>query len=201
MTVKDKELLEIHVSAYPNPISYHGHYYQRSGSMLQELKGASLDRFLRRSQGRTWDSVPVPGVEKQLVNRPSISEIEAPDGFIPITITQAILEYSKPFMEISESDDVKDQNDIFQIVQSVWNYTIALEGGNDSEDTKMKIFNSMKSIYGMDRKDANEFFEKMIERKRDLFPPEIQQKPSMTIIYLWKKHVLKDSINGLMIRA
>ena len=47
--------------AYPSPISYRGHYYQRSGSTLQELKGAALDRFLLRKQGRTWDGVPVPG--------------------------------------------------------------------------------------------------------------------------------------------
>ncbi len=57
-----RELLEIHVPAYSNPISYRGHYYQRSGSTLQELKGAALDRFLLRSHGRTWDAVPVPGV-------------------------------------------------------------------------------------------------------------------------------------------
>ena len=54
--------LEIEVDAYPHPISYRGHYYQRSGSTLQELKGASLDRFLLRRQGRTWDGAPAPGV-------------------------------------------------------------------------------------------------------------------------------------------
>ena len=55
--------LEIVVDAYPNPISYRGHYFQRSGSTLQELKGAALDRFLLRRQGRTWDGVPMPGVK------------------------------------------------------------------------------------------------------------------------------------------
>ena len=58
----DREYLEIITPAYPSPISYRGHYYQRSGSTLQELKGAALDRFLLRKQGRTWDGVPVPGV-------------------------------------------------------------------------------------------------------------------------------------------
>jgi len=58
----DREYLEIVTPAYPSPISYRGHYYQRSGSTLQELKGAALDRFLLRKQGRTWDGVPVPGV-------------------------------------------------------------------------------------------------------------------------------------------
>jgi ATP-dependent DNA helicase RecG len=58
----DKDLLEIVTPAYPNPISYRGHYYQRSGSTLQELKGAALDRFLLRCYGRTWDGSPLPGV-------------------------------------------------------------------------------------------------------------------------------------------
>ena len=57
-----REYLDIVIPAYPSPISYRGHYYQRSGSTLQELKGAALDRFLLRKQGRTWDGVPVPGV-------------------------------------------------------------------------------------------------------------------------------------------
>lgn len=57
-----KDYLELVTPSYPSPISYRGHYYQRSGSTLQELKGAALDRFLLRKQGRTWDGVPVPGV-------------------------------------------------------------------------------------------------------------------------------------------
>jgi len=57
-----KDYLEIETPAYPNPISFRGRYYQRSGNTLQELKGAALDRFLLRRYGRTWDSVPVPGV-------------------------------------------------------------------------------------------------------------------------------------------
>ena len=57
-----REYLEIEVGAYPNPISYKGEYYQRSGSTNQLLKGAALDRFLLRRYGRTWDGSPLPGV-------------------------------------------------------------------------------------------------------------------------------------------
>ncbi|WP_455666674.1 ATP-binding protein [Phocaeicola sp.] len=56
----NKEYIEIVIEAYPYPISYHGHYYLRSGATNQELKGAALDRFMLRKQGRTWDGVPVP---------------------------------------------------------------------------------------------------------------------------------------------
>lgn len=57
-----KEYLEIAVESYPNPVSYKGEYFFRSGSTNQTLKGAALDRFLLRKQGRHWDGVPVPFV-------------------------------------------------------------------------------------------------------------------------------------------
>jgi len=60
-TAEGHEFLEIVTPAYPTPISYRGHYYQRSGSTLQELKGTALDRFLLRRHGRTWDGAPLPG--------------------------------------------------------------------------------------------------------------------------------------------
>jgi ATP-dependent DNA helicase RecG len=68
-TEKKRELIEIHVDAYPYPINYKGQYYYRSGSTKQELKGAALDRFLLEKQGKTWDGVPVPGV--------SVSDLDA----------------------------------------------------------------------------------------------------------------------------
>lgn len=63
VNLKEKEgmeYLEIVTDAYPYPISYKGQYHVRSGSTKQELKGAALDRFLLRKQGKTWDSVPLP---------------------------------------------------------------------------------------------------------------------------------------------
>jgi ATP-dependent DNA helicase RecG len=57
-----REYVEVAVPAYPNPISYRGEYFYRSGSTNQALRGAALDRFLLRRQGRHWDGVPVPGV-------------------------------------------------------------------------------------------------------------------------------------------
>ena len=59
-TKKNHEYIEVVVDAYPNPVSYKGQYFIRSGSTKQELKGAALDRFLLKRQGRHWDGVPVP---------------------------------------------------------------------------------------------------------------------------------------------
>ena len=63
VTEAGKELLEIVVEPYPSPISYKGEYHYRSGSTKQELKGAALQRFLMRKQGRHWDDAPVPGFD------------------------------------------------------------------------------------------------------------------------------------------
>ncbi|MDR3106750.1 MAG: winged helix-turn-helix transcriptional regulator [Bifidobacteriaceae bacterium] len=57
------DYLVVTVNPYPNPISYHGRYYMRSGATNRELTGSALDEFMLRKQGKTWDGVPVPYVE------------------------------------------------------------------------------------------------------------------------------------------
>lgn len=61
----EKEWISIAVESYPFPVSLRGHYYIRSGSTNQELKGAALDRFLLRKQGLTWDGVPIPHIKPE----------------------------------------------------------------------------------------------------------------------------------------
>ncbi len=57
------DYLEIVVEPYPFPISLRGRYYYRSGSTLQELKGAALTKFLLQRQGKKWDGVAVPYIK------------------------------------------------------------------------------------------------------------------------------------------
>jgi len=61
-TKNGDDYLEIVVEPYPFPISLRGKYYYRSGSTLQELKGAALTKFLLQRQGKKWDGVPVPNI-------------------------------------------------------------------------------------------------------------------------------------------
>jgi len=61
-TETGKDYLEILVEPYPFPISLRGKYYYRSGSTLQELKGAALTKFLLERQGKKWDGVPMPNL-------------------------------------------------------------------------------------------------------------------------------------------
>ncbi|HHL35581.1 MAG TPA: HTH domain-containing protein [Desulfobulbaceae bacterium] len=52
-----KACLEIIVDPSNVPISLHGSYYWRSGSVKQELKGHALTEFLLKKMGMTWDRV------------------------------------------------------------------------------------------------------------------------------------------------
>lgn len=56
------EFLEIIVEKYPSLISFRGKYYYRSGSTMREITGKELEKALLKSQGKTWDGVPIPKV-------------------------------------------------------------------------------------------------------------------------------------------
>ncbi|MFO8065940.1 MAG: putative DNA binding domain-containing protein [Bacteroidales bacterium] len=53
----NKDYLEIIVSASKTPVSYHGHFYYRSGSTIQDLSGGALEHFLLAKRGKKWDGV------------------------------------------------------------------------------------------------------------------------------------------------
>lgn len=57
---KGKQFIEIQTHRYSVPISVRGRYYYRSGSTKQELTGASLNEFLLKKSGKTWDDVIEP---------------------------------------------------------------------------------------------------------------------------------------------
>ena len=54
---KDKHYLELIVPRYDVPISVRGKYYVRTGSTLQELTGPSLNEFILKRTGKTWDDI------------------------------------------------------------------------------------------------------------------------------------------------
>ena len=54
------QLIEIVVPSYEIPTSFHGKYYYRSGSTMQELRGNVLNDFLLRRTGKSWDDVIEP---------------------------------------------------------------------------------------------------------------------------------------------
>jgi ATP-dependent DNA helicase RecG len=53
----NKDYIEIIVQASKTPVSFHGHFYYRSGSTIQDLTGGSLEHFLLAKRGKKWDGI------------------------------------------------------------------------------------------------------------------------------------------------
>ena len=70
---KGKHFIEILAHPYSVPISVRGRYYYRSGSTKQELTGASLNEFLLKKAGKTWDDVIEPRASFDDINEKTVS--------------------------------------------------------------------------------------------------------------------------------
>ena len=68
----DLQYTEIIVEKYPSLISYHGKYFYRSGSTMRTITGKELDKALLKSQGRTWDGMPIPKLKVEDLKREAI---------------------------------------------------------------------------------------------------------------------------------
>jgi ATP-dependent DNA helicase RecG len=65
--------IEIVTPPYSVPISLRGRYYYRSGSTKQELTGASLNEFLLKKSGKTWDDVIEPRASFEDINEKTVA--------------------------------------------------------------------------------------------------------------------------------
>jgi len=70
---KGKDTIIIKVKPSYAPISYHGRYFVRSGSTIQELKGKELTKFLLSKSDRDWDEYVE---EKALMDDIDIKTVE-----------------------------------------------------------------------------------------------------------------------------
>ena len=68
-----KYFIEIVTHSYSVPISVRGRYYYRSGSTKQELTGASLNEFLLKKSGKTWDDVVEPRASYEDINEKTVA--------------------------------------------------------------------------------------------------------------------------------
>lgn len=83
-----KSYIEILTIPYEIPISYKGKYYYRSGSTNQELRGVSLQQFILRKMGKTWDDVVEPRASMEDIDIKAIEyfkENAIKSGRLPIS--------------------------------------------------------------------------------------------------------------------
>lgn len=130
----------------------------------------------------------------QFIDRPAMSEIDAPTGFRALSMSQAMMEYAKPIMDFVEKGIVKDPNDAFQLATPLWNYNIAQKHHNfeiNKRDTIKQIGKTLK----LNVQESTEFFDMMIQRKEYLFPDDIQPDNPMTMFIKQEEHYLISEFN------
>ena len=72
----EKQFIEIAVKPSEVPISYKGKYHYRSGSTKQELKGASLNEFLLKKVGKTWEEALEPQATFDDISDEAVKEFQ-----------------------------------------------------------------------------------------------------------------------------
>lgn len=68
-----KKYIEIRVNPYSVPVSLRGRYYYRSGSSKMEMTGNTLNEFLLKKAGKTWDDIIEEGAGLDDIDDASIS--------------------------------------------------------------------------------------------------------------------------------
>lgn len=130
----------------------------------------------------------------QYIERPAISEIDAPTGFRAVSMSQGMIEYAKPIMDFVEKGVVKDPNDAFQLAMPLWNYNLS-QKHRDFKFNKKDIIKQIGKPLKLNAQESTEFFDMMIQRKEYLFPDEIQPDNPMTMFVRQEEHYLISEFN------
>jgi hypothetical protein len=108
----------------------------------------------------------------------SYDDIEPPDGFRSVSMTQALMEYASPITKIVPlpNNDIGRTNEIFSVGMEIWNYTIDESISKKTKKSEKEMLSLISERLGLDKNDAREFLSMMVERKHFLFPDEVQPK-------------------------
>src|SRR6266705_3804179 len=140
----------------------------------QKRQAKTKKRQQRQARRSSPPSMPFLG------GMPFDSAPDAPQGFRPLSMTQAMLEYAAPIMAYVEDGTVQDPNDALQVGLLLWNSTLP-EAPVAVRQSRRAIVTQIETTLQMDREEAEAFFAHMIARKAHLFPDEMQPEGSMTM--------------------
>ncbi len=105
----ENHFIAIITPPYSVPISLRGRYYYRSGSTKQELTGASLNEFLLRKSGKTWDDLIEPRANFEDIDEKAVTiflKASENAGRLPETIDLSIPELFEK-LRLSENGQLK----------------------------------------------------------------------------------------------
>ncbi len=125
-------------------------------------------------------------LEHRYVERPPMAEIDAPPGFRAVSGSQAIMEYSKSVVNFDDSENIEDMNKILQFTSLLWNYGISVESGDINEKITKEIVTMIQQIWKVEEDSARKLLDKFVEKRNEMFPPEVQIQGS-PMMYMRKE--------------
>ena len=114
-----------------------------------------------------------------------MADIEVPEGFRSIGMAQAMMEYAIPLREYV-GNEMEGLNQAMQIGISIWNYALSLEKKLEGGSSEEEIVRQIHQVLNLSSQEAVDLFERMVERKNHLFPPEVQPDNPM-VMYIRKE--------------
>jgi hypothetical protein len=146
----------------------------------REQKRADKTRARAKKRHQRQAQRPLPPLGLLRGGVPFGDVPEAPPGFRPLPMTQAMLEFAAPLMDYVEQGTVQDPNAALQIGMQLWNFTLP-NIPVSQQPSRTALVDTIQTTLQLDRQEADAFFERMIARKAYLFPDEIQPEGSMTM--------------------
>ncbi len=130
----------------------------------------------------------------QVVRRPGISEMGAPDGFRAIGMAQAMMEYAKPFNEYfgKKPQSIDDLNNRMKLSMLLWNHALEVEKGEEPLSKKSDVVKALSEALGLSAEQAEALRARMVERRSRLFPEEAQPKERTSPFMFMRKESLAE---------
>jgi len=116
--------------------------------------------------------------EPKYVAHPPMAAVDAPQGFRAVSMSQAVMEYSKSIFNFNDPESIGDMNQALQLTSLLWNYGIATESGNVDEKMIKEILDVIQPIWHVEKDEAQNLLDKFATIRNTMFPPDVQIKGS-----------------------
>lgn len=123
----------------------------------------------------------------QIVHRPGISEMGAPQGFRAINMSQAVMEYAKP-LEKFVDEGTCEFKDILDLAMLLWNHANDIQSGRETGNDE-DIIRALAATLKIGSPESEKLFKSMVERFEYLFPEDKQPEDKMSHFMFIRKEI------------
>ncbi len=155
---------------------------KKNKNAIVKRQAKSKEKAKKKRQIHLEKSMP------KFMERPPISHMEAPEGFMAVSMSQALMHYAKPLMD-ENAESLDELNRRMELASSLWNLAVSRQKNEQQEYSRWlkKTKASAKTVLNLKGEDCDRYIEEMIERQIHLFPQEVQPEPPSMFMHMRKE--------------